>query len=154
MFDDPGRDPGGEPCRGDGIVMLQIVGEEAAGERVARTGGVDEVVRAGGDVGTDTVLVHEGAAGAGAISLGSLSPPVSIEPSSLFGRRMSMPRSCVTARKCGTPISPIIWNEPGSNDRVAPDALAMSAAERAAARGGSMKNDHAVRWRCRARMST
>ena len=59
-----------------------------------------------------------------------------------------MPRSCVTERKWSTPISSIIWNEPGSNDSVAPASCARCAAARAADRGGSVKNDQAVRCRC------
>ena len=60
-----------------------------------------------------------------------------------------MPRSRVTAMKWSTPISWIIWNDAGSNDRVAPDSRAIRAATRADVRGGSVKNDHAVRCRCR-----
>ena len=51
--------------------------------------------------------------------------------------------------KWSTPISWIIWNEPGSNESVAPESWA-SAGRHAAptSRGGSVKNDHAVRCRC------
>ena len=51
--------------------------------------------------------------------------------------------------KWSTPISWIIWKDAGSKESVAPDSWAMRAATRADVRGGSVKNDHAVRWTCR-----
>ena len=70
VLDHPCRDHRREPCRLDGIAVLQVVGEEATRERIARTRGVDQVVRRRRNMGGDA-LVENDAPSASSLSMTS-----------------------------------------------------------------------------------